>query len=353
MLLGKLTRGIERLQRLASPLRDNRPRLGLDLGEHAIKLVELSRQGQHHRLERYRIEPLPAGLLVDGRPVELERLAARLRRSCEQLDSRVSNVALAMPTSLTLYQTLRLPFCSPEALDSLVREHAARLLPIPLDDASLDYQVLGPSPLQPELCEVLIGAARREHVEERLAVVELAGLTPVAVELAAFAALGALAPPHDDTVALIDLNGRQLRCLLSRGGLPLQYREHTMSLAPQGLEAPAFAASPWSQPRSAEAHASPPIAAPTEALAQELERLLPAWQQGDNPSSLDAVWLSGGASRTPNLAAAVSALTQRPCRLADPFTAMTLAPAIAPDRLRHDAPALLTACGLALHGDRR
>jgi type IV pilus assembly protein PilM len=353
MLLGKLTQAVAQLLPSATPLRDDSPRLGLDLGEHAIKLVELSRQGRDHRLERYRIEPLPTGLLADGRPVELERLAARLRHCCAQLGSPIRTVSLALPTALTLYQTLRLPFCSPAALDGLVREHAARLLPIPLDEACLDYQLLGPCPEQPELCEVLIGAARREHVEERLAVAELAGLTPVAVELAAFAALGALAPPPDDTIALIDLNGRQLRCLLSRGGRPLQYREHTLPLAPQDSAAPAFAASPWSQASLAEPHGAATAAPSSETLAWELARLLPAWQQEDTASPLDAVWLSGGASRTPGLTTAITALTQRPCRLADPFAAMMLAPAIASDRLHHDAATLLTACGLARHGGRQ
>ncbi|OYT68610.1 MAG: hypothetical protein CFK52_14670, partial [Chloracidobacterium sp. CP2_5A] len=42
------------------------PLIGLDIGSSSVKLVELSETGGTLRLERYAIEPLPRGAVVDG-----------------------------------------------------------------------------------------------------------------------------------------------------------------------------------------------------------------------------------------------------------------------------------------------
>jgi type IV pilus assembly protein PilM len=45
-----------------------------------------------------------------------------------------------------------------------------------LDEVNLDYQIVGPVPTSPNEIEVLIAASRKEKVEDRVAVVEAAGL---------------------------------------------------------------------------------------------------------------------------------------------------------------------------------
>ena len=60
--------------------------------------------------------------------------------------------------------------------------------------------------------------------------------------------------------------------------------------------------------------------------------------------------LAGEAATTPGLRQCIETRLGTPTRTANPFSTMSLEPALAPEALLCDAPVLLTACGLALRG---
>ncbi|MDN0084101.1 type IV pilus assembly protein PilM [Crenobacter sp. SG2305] len=366
MLRGKISRLTDWLSQLATLSPTSGPLLGLDLGCSAIKLVELSHHDQIPKLERYLIESLPSGIIVDGNLVDLEQAAHRVRAAWERLGTPTRDVAIALPTTQSIHKTLRLPASSHDQLAALVHAAAGRLIPFPLDEVNLDFQVLGPSPGQTEETEVLVCAARRERVEERVALAELAGLRPRIVDVEAFATIRPLdglrllpaGQDHAQTVALFDLSGHKLRCHVVRDGVPLYFREQALGGIPQpGLPDQSDYLN-WTAPESTEHLPALPAwpQPPADTVAQEVARALQLFAStvsGQHYHEVDAILLSGGTSRLPGLAAAVTEVTRLNARLANPFAAMTVAPTLRPRTLHDDAPVLLTASGLALRGMAR
>ena len=55
------------------------PLIGLDVGSSSVKLVELTEGGGTPRLERYAIEPLPRGAVVDGNVDKIDIVAEAVR----------------------------------------------------------------------------------------------------------------------------------------------------------------------------------------------------------------------------------------------------------------------------------
>jgi len=352
MLRGKISRLTGWLNRFASLAPRSEPLFGLDLGSSTIKLVELSYHGQTPQLERYLIESLPSGIIVDGNLVDLEQAAHRVRTAWKRLGSSTRDVAIALPTTQSIHKTLQLPAGSHDELDAQVHVAAGRLIPFPLHEVNLDFQVLGPSPERPEETDVLVCAARRERVEERVALAELAGLRPYVVDVEAFAAIRplSLGQGRSQTVALFDLSGHKLRCHIVRDGLPLYFLEQALGGAPQP---DCF---DWAALEPANHLPTLPTLPLADTLAQEVARALQLFAStvsDQHYHEVDAVLLSGGASCQPGLATAVAGLTRLNTRLADPFAAMTVAPTLRPNALLNDAPTLLTACGLALRGMAR
>jgi type IV pilus assembly protein PilM len=169
------------------------PLIGLDIGSSSVKIVELSEASKGvFRLERYAIEPLPRGAVVDGNVDKIDVVAEAVRRAWRRAGGKVKNVAMALPASAVITKRIALPAnLREEELEMQVESEANQYIPFALDEVSLDFQV-GPIPNAPDDVEVLIAASRKEKVEDRVAVAQAAGLKPIVVDVESYAARSAI-----------------------------------------------------------------------------------------------------------------------------------------------------------------
>ena len=170
------------------------PLIGLDIGSSSVKIVELSEAGKGTlRLERYAIEPLPRGSVVDGNVDKIDVVAEAVRRAWRRAGGKVKNVAMALPASAVITKRIALPAnLREEELEMQVESEANQYIPFALDEVSLDFQVLGAIPNAPDDVEVLIAASRKEKVEDRVAVAQAAGLKPMVVDVESYSARSAI-----------------------------------------------------------------------------------------------------------------------------------------------------------------
>ena len=109
-----------------------------------------------------------------------------------------------------MVRTLDLPTVDddPKALAAAVKEAAPDHIPMPMDEAVVDFQPLGivdtPRGLRQR---VVVVAVRREMVERAAAAVQGAGLELEGIDLSAFAMVRALASEHDGAVLYINVAG--------------------------------------------------------------------------------------------------------------------------------------------------
>ncbi|MGL6072349.1 pilus assembly protein PilM [Craterilacuibacter sp.] len=341
--------------------------IGLDISTTAIKMVEIGRVGKHFQLERYLIEPLPKDAVSEGNIVDIDAVAEVLRRARARLGSHCNRVAMALPTTMAIYKKILVPAGhNKEDLEFQVENEASQYIPFPLDEVNLDFQVLGPSVTQADDLEVMICASRKEKVEERLAIAEMAGLKAQIMDVEAFAMLTAFEllqqqlpdQGFNQTFALFDIGATKIHCSVIRNGQQLYYREqafggtqltreiqrrYTMSNeeAEKGKRSMML-------PEGYESELLQPF---VDSLSQEIQRALQFFYTTVSVSQylrVDYILLAGGSSMLSGLDDAVALRTQISTMIANPFTTMTQAPGIPLKDLLLDAPALLVACGLAL-----
>ena len=167
--------------------------LGIDIGDDAVRVVELGRRRGALQRRHSGMAALPPGVMFDGNVDDIEALAGLLRQACQASGSRCSRVALAMPASNLITQAVRLPAGLPdEQLEILVELEAAQYMPFTIEDASLDFCIMGPAApmgLDQESAEldVLLVAARRSSVQRRLAAASRAGLQVMVMDSEALA----------------------------------------------------------------------------------------------------------------------------------------------------------------------
>jgi len=307
---------------------------------------------------------LPRDAVVDGKIVNLEAVAEAVRHAWKLMGTRVKSVAMALPSSAVISKKITATAGLQEAdLEAQVEAEANQYIPFSLDEVNLDFQVLGPSPVSPEEVEVLIAAARKETVNDRVAVAEHSGLKPLVMDVEAFATqtafdLIAKQLPNegvDQIVAIVDIGATTMHINVVRNGQQLYFREQAFggyqltqdiqrrfSLSTEEAEA---AKKTGGLPDNYEPEVLRPY---MDTLALEISRGLQFFYTSTQFNQIDHVLLAGGGSVIQGLDEVVAGRTQVSTLIANPFLNMVQASRIKTRQLLMDAPALMIACGLAL-----
>lgn len=339
--------------------------VGVDISTSSVKVLSLSsgRQGVL-TLERYAIEPLAKGCVVDGNIEKIEEVADCLKRALRRAGIKAREGMTGLPASSVITKKIQLPADLPESeMEVQVESEAAQYIPFELDEVRVDFTVLGPNPNSPDDVDVLIAAARREKVDDRSAVLQAAGLTPTVMDVESFAARLALenvlsAFPdqgRDALFAVVNLgaSSTSLTVLLNGeavyereqnfGGLQLtQDIARTYGLSSEEAEA---------RKRSGDlpdSYARDLLQPFMETLALEVTRALQFFYTATPYNRIDHVLLAGGCAVIPGVADVVASRTQLDVSVVNPFEGMRLGSAIRERQLKVDAPSLLVACGLAM-----
>jgi type IV pilus assembly protein PilM len=166
--------------------------VGLDIQPGLVAAVQ-TRQNGALLAERAAALPLPADAVREGDVIDVVALSEVLR-TLFQTSRLGKRVRVGVANQRTVMRTLELPPISDaKELAAAVRFQAADQVPMPLANAVLDFHPLGvvDTPAGPRQKVVLV-AAQRDMVERLLTAVRGAGLTPVGVDMSAFALIRSL-----------------------------------------------------------------------------------------------------------------------------------------------------------------
>jgi type IV pilus assembly protein PilM len=341
------------------------PILGLDISTTAVKLVELSDAGKGLlRIERYIIEPLPKDAVSDGNIANMDQVAETLRTAWKNLGTRVKNVALALPSSAVITKKILAPASLKGVdLENQIETEANQVIPFSLDEVNLDFQVLGPSTSNQDDVQVLLAAARKEKVEDRVAAVEAAGLKALIMDVESFATQTAfeqmahLLPNSGagQTVAIIDIGAQNMHINIFNNGELVYQREHGFGGSQLNNEIARrygmttdeaeHAKRKGTLPESFDVEVLQPY---SETLAMEIGRALQLFTTSTQYQKVDQILLAGGGAMIPGVDEVVSQRTGMPTMVVNPFSNMTVGSRVRPQQLAVDAPSLFVACGLAM-----
>ena len=209
----------------------------------------------------------------------------------------------------------------------------------------------------------MIAASRKDRVQDRQGLAEAAGLHPVILDIeshAARRAMGRLIAKLPDggkgaLVALFEIGsettslkvlhdedmvfdrdqafgGAQLTLLISRQyGFSIEEAEQKKLANELPADYGALVLKPF-----------------VDSLAQEVGRALQYFFTSTPYHQVDWVMLAGGTAALTGLGERITAETGFACKVVNPFADMVFGPAVREAKLQREAPAYLTACGLAM-----
>jgi type IV pilus assembly protein PilM len=345
--------------------RKHPPMFGLDISSSSAKLVELGQlPSGEYVLERLGSEPFEKGWINDGQIEKFDEVAEAVRKLVQRSGTKTRQVVMAMPQSAVITKRIMLPAgLREEELELQVESEANQYIPFSLDEVSLDFCVIGPSQTSAGDVEVLIAASRKDRVQDRQGLAEAAGLKPMVLDIESHAsrlamgriietlpnagkdALVALFEIGADTTSLKVLKGEEM--LYDRdqafGGSQLtQLISRQYGFSFEEAEQKKLAAD---LPEDYESQILTPF---VDSLSQEIGRALQYFFTSTPHHRVHYVMLAGGTATLPGLRDRLTELTGFPSMVVNPFDSMRFGPAVKEARVRKEAPAYLTACGLAM-----
>lgn len=181
--------------------------VGLDIEPGYVAAVQTSSSGV--AVERAAYAALAPGVVRDGEVVDVDTLADVLRDLFAE-HKLAKRVRIGVANQRIVMRTIDLPpLTDAKEIASAVAFQAQDYIPMPLEHAVLEHQVLGTVETEDgSRTRIVLVAARRDMLDRLLEAATKAGLRPHGIDLSAFALIRALyRPSSEGTTAYVNVGG--------------------------------------------------------------------------------------------------------------------------------------------------
>ena len=202
--------------------------VGVDIGSHSIKLAEIDHSGKEPNLINYGITELIPGAVEGGMIVNHEAVSEAINVLFDTCQITNRQVCVALNGSDVIIKTIQTDRMSLDDLSKNINWEAEQHVPFPINEISLDYQVLDPDGTD-EHMNVLLVAAKRDLIDERIGILEQAGCDVLVLDVDTFALMNALEANYDPPseagcYCIIHFGNNTTHLGLVKRGLPLLTR---------------------------------------------------------------------------------------------------------------------------------
>ncbi len=342
-----------------------KPVLGLDISTSSVKVVELAKAGTSYRAQTYAVEPMPANAIADKVIQNIEDVGEAVRRAYKRSRSRLKDVAVAIGGATVITKTIQIPNgLNAREQTEQIELMLPRILPFAIEDVSYDFEEIGPSASDNNSTDMLLVATRRDNVEHRQAVLELAGLRAAIVDCEVFALENAYKllgdtgddEEEDNVVALVDFGSATTSFSVFENGRIIYTRDQAfggkqltdeiMQRYNLSYEDAGRAKRRGGLPESYHEEVLAPF---INDMAQQVNRALQFFYAATTEhTKVKRVFICGGCASIPEAAERIGEHLDLPTRVANPFTSLKLTGRAQAQGIEQDAPGLMVACGLAM-----
>lgn len=191
---------------------------GLDIGSSTLKLIKLRFLKDTVELCSFRLEPLPADLVSVLKEIAQSEEVKRL------------NLSVSGPSVIIRYTTF--PRMSSDELRQSLRFETENLIPFPIGEVNLDSYILKED-LPDNKMLVLLVAVKKDFIEQRLKLIEEAGLKANIIDIDSIAIINAFNfnyPSQGDNwknkaIALLNIGANLSNLNILEDGIPRLSRD--------------------------------------------------------------------------------------------------------------------------------
>jgi len=214
--------------------------VGLDIGSHAIKLVEIEDTKKGRILKNFGVIGLPQDAIVEGAIKEMEIVSSAIKTLYKNMKIKNKNVVTSISGYSVIVKKISIQKRGEAELDASIQDEAEQYIPFDINDVNLDYEILTP-PGEEEaekkgegdkgdkgLMDVMLVAAKKDIVEDYVSLLHLTGLSPAILDVDAFALQNAFelsAENISGCYALVNVGAEELGINAIKNGVSIFTRD--------------------------------------------------------------------------------------------------------------------------------
>lgn len=343
--------------------------LGLDIGSHSIKIMELKEgKGGVWKLSKFGLHKLPAEAIVDGAIMNSAAVVEGIRDLVARHKIKAREVTTCVSGHSVIIKKITLPSMSDDELAESIQWEAEQYIPFSVNDVNLDTQVLSRGDDAGQM-DVLLVAAKKDVIQEYTAVINEAGLKPLIVDVASFAVENCYDLNDDgensEVVALVNVGASLVNINILNNGQTAFTRDINMggnqfteeiqkqlNVSYEEAEALKLGGNISTSQSTTEAVVPQEVGAilrsTSESMAVEIQRSIDFYLATAAGLSLSKLVLSGGTAKVTALKDALESTLGTKVEVIDPFRKISFNPKeFDPDYLKDLAPVSSVVVGLA------
>lgn len=316
-------------------------------------------------LERLGQVMLPPGAVRDGEVVEPDQVVQALKILWQQYKFKGRKVALGVANQQVVVRQIDLPSLPPDQIRESLPFQVQDFIPIPVEQAQLDFELLEEftTPDGTRMSRLLLVAAAKDMIASLLAIMDAAKLTPVVLDLDAFAQLRALinedearAMQPDEGEMVVNIGAGVTNIVVHSQSIPRFVRILLMGgngvteglVSASGMEwdqAEAFKANPGAV-SGPEAQV---VADRSERFIAEIRGSLDYYRAQSDAVQIRRIILTGGGALLPGLADRLASAVRVPVDRGHPMQSLKIGNIpLTPEQLGEAEPFLAVGVGLAM-----
>jgi type IV pilus assembly protein PilM len=333
--------------------------IGVDIGSGLVKVAVVEHGRGEPELVKVALAPVIADAIVEGEVMDPGLVCEAVLAALEHAGVKPKGVVTAVGGRDVIIKKIQIERVKEQQARELMRWEAEQHVPFDMESVELDFQILDPEGDGLEM-SVLLVAAKRELVENKLRLLNDAGIGAAVVDVDAFALHNAFERNYPDAmsgvVGLINVGHEVTTINLVEDGVPILTRELPIGTRrlredlqrERGLTADEAAA-------LLQGHDHVPALASIvetrgEEIAVGVERAAAYLAQSSRSANrLRAVYTCGGGARVPGLTQALAARLRLPVEQASPLVNLKVRDGALQSLVTDEvAPLLMLPIGLAL-----
>jgi type IV pilus assembly protein PilM len=298
--------------------------VGLDIGTSAVRAAEVSSGKNGLTLSKFGQVALPPGSVVDGEIRDAGSVSHAISTLFKRHKISSKKVVVGVANQRVVVRQVDLPYLEEKDFRSSIKFQVAEHIPMPVDDAEIDYQILADyeTAESGHMMRVLIVAAATDMVEQFVDTVTAAGLRPTGVDLIPFAVARAVSDAArgevglDGAEAIVDVGAGVTNVLIHQNGeaqfvrILLTGGDHATSEIAEEMDIPFDEAEAHKldlHTGAGDKQAAEIVARCVGNLVQEIQGSLDYYLGLEEAQPIRSVLLTGGGSLTPGLGRALEA----------------------------------------------
>jgi type IV pilus assembly protein PilM len=214
--------------------------VGLDIGSHAIKLVEIEDTKKGRVLKNFGIIGLPQDAIVEGAIKEMEIVSSAIKTLYKNLKIKNKNVVTSISGYSVIVKKISIQKRGEAELDASIQDEAEQYIPFDINDVNLDYEILSLTgeegaekkaegdKTEKGLMDVMLVAAKKDIVEDYVSLLHLTGLSPAILDVDAFALQNAFELSSENIsgcYALVNVGAEELGINAIKNGVSIFTRD--------------------------------------------------------------------------------------------------------------------------------